>query len=221
MIYAKILAILTCCYQSIMYTVKLNEQTITKTDDQILAWANYRSLLRRGDISDNTAMATILHDDNILQSVAISTASADSNVGIKITPNQILSNFMQTWQLSLDDLLVATKLAGLNTSKSKLKGWLMPVDNRKYQVLHNDELYLLLPHLINVSQVNIGYTPANLRKLTQLTGLSAADFIRTFDLKSSSYFASLAEADTSTHRAMSYKTWSALQKKVANFLKSK
>lgn len=205
-------------WQIIMYTIKINHQIHHQTDNVINAWASYRSLLRRGDLKDGEYIAVIESDGKVLDCQMIDTQSANSLKGVAVSYNQMLKQIMDSHQLTLDDLYIAIGQAKMTVSKSKAKGWLMPTDNRKHQKMHADELYLLLPYLPSPTCDCVGYTPNNLKALTQMTNLSIAAFCRQFDLPQATYFANIADVNAAGHRAMSYKSWRTLQKKVVDFL---
>lgn len=218
-IYAKLLQ--NQFWQQFMYTITLNQTIHHQTDNPIAAWASYRSLLRRGDLKDGRYIAAILDGDNVLDRQVIDTQSVNNlPKGVMISYNQMLVQTMNSYQLTLDDLYIATQQANLLVSKSKIKGWLMPENNRKYQQMYADELYLVLPCLLSPVCDSVGYTPNNLKKLTQMTKLSIAEFCRQFDLVQATYFANIADVNAAGHRAMSYSSWRALQKKVVKFLLS-
>lgn len=201
-------------YRKIMYFIKIGQAIYHQTDDPITAWASYRSLLRRSDFTDGMHYARLEQDGVVLDERAIDTQSANMSIGTDITPNQVLGVMMEG--LQLNDLYIAVQQSKLNASKSKIKGWLIPPDNRKHQKMFADELYLVLPHLFSPTCKQIGYTPDGLKKLVKMTKLSVKDFCAEFDLPQQSYFSAISS--TQSHRSMSYKTWSDLQDKVALFL---
>lgn len=207
---------LLATHQFIMYFIKINQNIYHQTDNPIAAWASYRGLLRRGDLTDGVYHASLEQDGTVLDKRAIDTQSANMSIGTDITPNQVLIAMMDNEKLQLNDLYIAVEQSGLIASKSKIKGWLIPPDNRKHQKMFADELYLVLPHLFSPTCKHIGYTPDGLKRLVKMTKLSVKDFCAQFDLPQQSYFSAINS--TQNHRSMSYKTWCELQNKVTDFL---
>ncbi|WP_227430421.1 helix-turn-helix domain-containing protein [Psychrobacter sp. I-STPA6b] len=61
----------------------------------------------------------------------------------------------------------------------------------------------------------IGYTPSNYKALVKSTGLTNADFYRTFDIPKQTFYKHLKGS-----RTMKWQDWQALLKQVENYLKN-
>lgn len=202
-----------------MYYIKLNDDIILSTSNQIVAIINYRYMLHRADFTDNQNKITLLEDNNIIYQHHINTATAQYDFSFDLSANDFLLLLMDIKQLSIDDLKSIVKESELSASNSKISGWLKSSDNRKYQKMYYDELYVMLDKIIakeNFAQ--IGYTPENLKAMIKKTGLSNAEFSRVFSIPLSTLSSNIANVDTATHRSMSYKTWLELSEKVEKYL---
>lgn len=202
-----------------MYVVKLDGNIIGSTENPIIAWVNYRNTLRQASLSSDT-VASIELDGEILHQATVGGQSVNFETPTQITLNQILSEIMDLKGISPKQLVALLQGQGVAVSKSKVRGWLLSVDNRRYQQMHIDEFYLTLLAMLQMDNFELGYTPNNLKKLVTLTGLNYADFIRKYELVSSTFFGNIADFDAKGHRSMSYKSWCELTKKVFDGLKN-
>lgn len=131
-----------------MYSISVAGMVMASTDNEIAAWATYRAQLRRGDLR-NTAPLVELIDTTTgaLLHSAIADGLAKWQVGVTVTPNDIIKMLKEQNGLSVDDIKTALTKSGYAVSGSKLQGWLSSPDNRKYQPMQLDELYLVLSGL--------------------------------------------------------------------------
>lgn len=193
-----------------VYEIKLNDETVCKNNDKIAAFVNFRSVVRRSDLTSNNIVC-LFEDGETIECHNV--GSVDIDIGEKITPNDVLLRFMHSNNLTVSDIKKAAKSAGLVVSNSKIGGWISKPENRKYQNMHMDELILMLEHI----EIKRGYTPKNYQALVKSTGLSNADFMRKFDVPESTFYANIAEIDNARHSSMSYKTWRKLVGEVEKF----
>lgn len=200
-----------------MYLVKLGGEVIGSTDNPVIAWVNYRNTLRQASLSSDT-MASIELDGQTLHTATVGGQSVNFETPTNITLNQILSDIMQIKAISPKQLVELLHRQGVVISKSKVTGWILPTDSRKHQQIQLDELYLVLLALLQSDNFELGYTPNNLKKLVALTGLNYADFVRKYELTSSTFFNNIADFNSKSHRSMSYKSWHELTQKVFNDL---
>lgn len=200
-----------------MYIVKLGGEVIGSTDNPVIAWVNYRNALRQASLSSDT-VASIELDGQTLHTATVGGQSANFETPTNITFNQILSETMHMKGVSPKQLVELLNGQGVAVSKSKVMGWVLPTDSRKYQKIQLDELYLALLVMLQADNFELGYTPNNLKKLVSLTGLNYADFVRKYELTSSTFFNNIADLDSKSHRSMSYKSWHELTQKVFNDL---
>lgn len=200
-----------------MYLVKLGGEVIGSADNPVIAWVNYRNTLRQASLSSDT-MASIELDGQTLHTATVGGQSVNFETPTNITLNQILSDIMQIKAISPKQLVELLHRQGVVISKSKVTGWILPTDSRKHQQIQLDELYLVLLALLQSDNFELGYTPNNLKKLVALTGLNYADFVRKYELTSSTFFNNIADFNSKSHRSMSYKSWHELTQKVFNDL---
>lgn len=204
---------------AIMYLVKLGEEVVGSTDNPVIAWVNYRNALRQASLSSDT-VASIELDGETLHTAMVGGQSVEFETPTNITLNQILSEIMQIKDISPKQLVELLHRQGVAVSKSKVMGWILPADNRKHQQIQLDELYLALLVMLQADNFELGYTPNNLKKLVALTGLNYADFIRKYELTTSTFFGNITDIDSKSHRSMSYKAWHELTQKVFDELKN-
>ncbi len=200
-----------------MYIIKLGDEIVSNTYNSVIAWVNYRNALRQANLPSDT-VASIEIDGNALHTATVGSQSLDFDTPTHITPNQILSEAMQTKGISPKQLVELLQRQGVAVSKNKVMGWILPTDSRKHQKIELDELYLALLAILKSDNFELGYTPNNLKKLVALTGLKYADFIRKYNLTSSTFFGNITDIDSKSHRSMSYKSWHELIQKVFNDL---
>lgn len=198
---------------AIMYLVKLDGEVVGSTDNPVIAWVNYRNTLRQASLSSDIT-ASIELDGQTLHTATVGGQSVNFETPTNITLNHILSETMQIKSVSPKQLVELLHRQGVVVSKSKVMGWILPADNRKYQQIQLDELYLALLAMLQADSFELGYTPNNLKKLVALTGLNYADFIRKYELTSSTFFNNIADISSKNHRSMSYKSWHELTQKV-------
>lgn len=193
-----------------MYEIKLNDETVCKNDDKIAALANFRSVVRRADLSSDNVVC-LFKGGEIIECHNV--GSVDVEIGVKVTANDVLLSFINSNNLTVSDLKKAAKSAGLATSNSKIGGWVSKPENRKYQQMHMDELLLILSCL----DVEKGYTPKNYKSLVKSTGLNNSEFIKKLNIPESTFYANIAEIDNARHVSMSYKSWCKLVAEVEKF----
>lgn len=129
-----------------MYSISIAGVVMASTGNQISAWATYRAQLRRGDLRASAPLVELI-DTNT--GAVLHSASADGlakwhEIGVTVTPNDIIKMVKEQNGLSVDDIKTALAKVGYMVSGSKLQGWLSSPDNRKYQPMQLDELYLVL-----------------------------------------------------------------------------
>lgn len=202
-----------------MYYVKLNDEVISTTEDLIVAMINYRYLLHSAHLSDNKYIATMLENSDILYQHKINTQTAQMKFEKEMSTNHIFLELINKQNLSVNDLKAIIKETGLNVSNSKISGWLSQADNRRYQIMYNDELLIMLKAILDYYNIEkSGYSPENLKKLIKYTRLSNAEFSRKFDIPINTLSANISDVENSKHRSMSYKTWIDLIQKVKKFM---
>lgn len=202
-----------------MYVIKLGEDIISSTDDAIIAWVNYRNILRQATLSSDT-LASIELDGQTLHASKVGGESLEFEPPHTITLNQVICDAMQAANVSPKQLAAKLNEQGVAISRSKVAGWMLSADSRKHQKIQLDELYLVLLVMLKINDFELGYTPNNLKKLVEITGLNQADFVRRYELTSSTFYNNITGIDSKNHRSMSYKSWHNLATKVFNDLKN-
>lgn len=205
--------------EAIMYVIKLGDEVISTTDNVIIAWVNYRNTLRQASLSSDMVASIELDGENLHIST-VGGAALEFETPTNVTLNQIICDVMQSKGISPKDLTTKLNEQGVTISKSKVTGWVLPTDNRKHQKIQPDELYLALLAISKADNFELGYTPSNLKKLVELTGLNQAEFVRRYELTSSTFYNNITDIDSKNHRSMSYKSWHDLMTKVFNDLKN-
>lgn len=129
-----------------MYSISVAGVVMALTETEIAAWATYRAQLRRGDLRADAPLVELIDTKTgaVLHSAAADGLAKWHEVGLAITPNNIIKMLKEQNGLSVDDIKMALAKAGYAVSGSKLQGWLSSPDNRKYQPMQLDELYLVL-----------------------------------------------------------------------------
>lgn len=127
-----------------MYTIKLDNNILAKTENEIGAWVMYRSILRRGDLSKNEHVVTLEKNQAILRKDIITDKPAMDGIGVSISTNDIFTLIIENQNISPSALKVMLSKIGVEVSSSKVKGWYLPKSNRKHQSMLNDELYLII-----------------------------------------------------------------------------
>ncbi|MDO4896307.1 MAG: hypothetical protein Q3971_02995 [Moraxella sp.] len=202
-----------------MYVIRLGGDIISNTDNAIIAWVNYRNALRQASLSSDT-VASIELNGQTLHTATVGGKSLDFTPPTNLTLNQIICDVMQSKDISPKELATKLNEQGVAISKSKVTGWILPTDNRKHQKIQLDELYLALLVILKAGNFELGYTPNNLKKLVEMTGLNYADFVRKYKLSNSTFFGNITDIDSKNHRSMSYKSWCELTQKVFHDLKN-
>lgn len=218
MIYARLHSNLSYFFKLIMYVVKLDGQTIVETHNEVVAWASYRATLKRGDLVKDRHVVSLLDNDVELHSLQVTNKSVNTDIGISISNNDIVKLVTDKFNFSPKDVKQMLADVGLTISNSKANGWFLASDSRKYQRVHDDELYLFIQSSLKRLNTEVGYTPVNYRALVEKTGLSNAAFMREFAVSESTFYANSADIDNKRHSSMSYKAWLELNKKVNDFL---
>ncbi len=192
------------------YIIKLDDKVQNETDNEMVALANYRSLIRRADLPVDTHVATLECEDELLYETTVGGKSLSLKIGNNISANDLLKLLMKKHDISLADLKNLVRKSGLMVSNSKINGWLLDADKRKHQVMNIDEFFILFDAL----EIKTGYTPENYRKLIESTGLTNVEFIREFDINESTFYANISEEDKPRYVSMSYKSWQDIKERV-------
>jgi hypothetical protein len=125
-----------------IYRVLLDGQLVTETENEIAAWASYRTLLRRGDLRASRPLALIEADGDELHSARCDGCSESIEVGAFATPNDVLKQLMRG-RYTEAEIKQACAARDYPVSNSRLQGWLAGTTNRKYQAMTLDELYIV------------------------------------------------------------------------------
>lgn len=178
MMYGKLFAILTAC-KSIMYTIKINNQTIKQTDNVNAAWATYRSFAR--DFKNKPELVTIAQDDAVLHQKDAGLMLLESVD--RVTANDLLNTMLATLEIDNKKLKSLIADSDLDISNSRIDGWTRQRGDRKFVEMHNDELVVVLELVLSDLQSSVK-SPKNIVKARQKLGWTQAQLADNLGLKS-------------------------------------
>ena len=125
-----------------IYRVTLNGQLVAETENEIAAWAAYRTLLRRGDLRAERPIAAIEVDDQELHYAHCDGRAEFIEIGAIATPNHVLKALLRGRHTEAQVKQACADM-GYPVSNSRLQGWLAAPSNRRYQAMTLDELYIV------------------------------------------------------------------------------
>jgi hypothetical protein len=126
------------------YRIVLGADLIAESTNELIAWAGYRAVLRRGDLRTQKVEVTLWGGDELLESGTAGEILADG--GPVATPNAIFKQLI-AGRFTEGEISAALRHAGFPISNSRLQGWLAGPDNRRHQPMTLDELYVVVAAL--------------------------------------------------------------------------
>lgn len=156
-----------------MFRIMLNDVVYHTTSNPAIAWANYRALAR--DNANKSATVSLYQDDQLLHQKAENQLLVDK-VDM-ITSNQILMLIKNKLGISIKEIKDAVQKTDLKISNSRLNGWFVAEDDRRYTEMHNDELLSILEVVLDkkTTETEIGFTAQNLKTMRKQLNMTQQD----------------------------------------------
>lgn len=126
------------------YSIIINNDTVYTTDSERAAFAAYRAYCRKFANKQNGI--TLNNHETIIQAKRPNAMLLDDIDNV--TANDLLKIIMRELDIDIKNVKRVVKEIGLPLSNSRVGSWNLPSSNRRYTQMHNDELAVILPHLL-------------------------------------------------------------------------
>lgn len=160
-------------WSHIMYSIKINGNTIKQSEKSNVAWSLYRAIARLFENKPNHVQLFI--DEELLHQKPSGLMLLEHPDSVAV--NDVLMTLVKTLDLSFPEVKTLIKDSELELSNSRIDGWFYPKDNRRFVQMYNDELEYLMPILTHYAQAksqqaNLGFTPQALKSMRSQLGLT-------------------------------------------------